>query len=63
VNGARQSGKITLVRLVGAGVDAEWYSFDDTDVREAAREDPRDTSRLRTFCLPDLVRWTVGASR
>lgn len=23
------------MRLVGAAVDAEWYTFDDTDVREA----------------------------
>src|SRR6266511_3700934 len=42
VNGARQSGKSTLVRLVGAAVEAEWYTFDDTDIREAAREDPRE---------------------
>jgi chloramphenicol 3-O-phosphotransferase len=33
VNGARQSGKSTLVRLVGAAVDAEWYTFDDPDIR------------------------------
>ncbi|MFI6676146.1 hypothetical protein [Kribbella sp. NPDC050470] len=25
VSGCRQSGKSTLVRLVGTGVDAEWY--------------------------------------
>jgi hypothetical protein len=25
-----------------AAVDAEWYTFDDTDIREAAREDPRE---------------------
>src|SRR4051794_21489678 len=42
VNGARQSGKSTLVRLVGAAVDAEWYTLDDTDIREAAHEDPRE---------------------
>jgi hypothetical protein len=41
VNGARQSGMSTLVRLVGAAVDAQWY-FDDTDIREAARDDPRE---------------------
>jgi predicted AAA+ superfamily ATPase len=42
VNGARQSGKSTLVRLVGDAVGAEWYTFDDTDIRESAREDPRE---------------------
>ncbi len=42
VNGARQSGKSTLVRLAGAALDAEWYTLDDTDIREAAREDPRE---------------------
>lgn len=42
VNGARQSGKSTLVRLVGAAVDAEWYTFDDSGIREAASEDPSE---------------------
>lgn len=31
VNGARQSGKSTLVRLVGAARQAEWHSLDLAD--------------------------------
>jgi hypothetical protein len=30
------------VRLVGAAVDSDWYTFDDPDILEAAREDPRE---------------------
>ena len=41
VNGARQSGKSTLVKLSGDAVDAEWCTFDDADIRAAARDDPR----------------------
>jgi uncharacterized protein len=40
VNGARQSGKSTLVRLVGAGSGAEWRSLDRAVTRQAAEQDP-----------------------
>jgi uncharacterized protein len=40
VNGARQSGKSTLVRLLGAEYGAEWRSLDRTITRQAAEQDP-----------------------
>jgi hypothetical protein len=40
VNGARQSGKSTLVRLVANGRDAEWRDLDTALTRNAALEDP-----------------------
>jgi uncharacterized protein len=40
VNGARQSGKSTLVAQVGAARGAEWRSLDRATTREAARYDP-----------------------
>jgi predicted AAA+ superfamily ATPase len=40
VNGARQSGKSTLVSLIGEGHGAAWYSLDDPHTRQAAAEDP-----------------------
>lgn len=40
VNGARQSGKSTLVRLVAKGRDAEWRDLDTALTRHAALEDP-----------------------
>ncbi|MGH9205336.1 MAG: ATP-binding protein, partial [Acidimicrobiales bacterium] len=40
VNGARQSGKSTLVRLVAKGRDAEWRDLDTALTRQAALEDP-----------------------
>lgn len=40
VNGARQSGKSTLVRLVAKGRDAEWRDLDTALTRNAALEDP-----------------------
>ncbi|MGH3561716.1 MAG: hypothetical protein ACRDTN_07935, partial [Mycobacterium sp.] len=40
VNGARQSGKSTLVRLVAKGRDAEWRDLDTALARHAALEDP-----------------------
>lgn len=40
VNGARQSGKSTLVRLVAKGRDAQWRELDTALIRQAAMEDP-----------------------
>ncbi len=40
VNGARQSGKSTLVRLIGAVQGAEWRTLDRVVTRQAAEEDP-----------------------
>ena len=40
VNGARQSGKSTLVRLVARGRDAEWRDLDTALIRRAALDDP-----------------------
>ncbi|QVI23899.1 AAA family ATPase [Nocardia tengchongensis] len=40
INGARQSGKSTLVRLVAKGREAEWRDLDVTLTRQAALNDP-----------------------
>lgn len=40
VNGARQSGKSTLVQQVGKERGAEWLSLDDPETRRAAVYDP-----------------------
>jgi hypothetical protein len=40
VNGARQTGKSTLARLVGRDLRAEWRSLDDDGTLRAARADP-----------------------
>jgi predicted AAA+ superfamily ATPase len=40
VNGARQSGKSTLVRLVVKECDAEWRDLDTALTRQAALDDP-----------------------
>ncbi|MPY85851.1 MAG: AAA family ATPase, partial [Actinophytocola sp.] len=40
VNGARQSGKSTLVRIVAKGRDAQWRDLDTALTRQAALEDP-----------------------
>jgi uncharacterized protein len=42
VNGARQSGKSTLVAKIGAAHNAEWRSLDRAATREAARYDPSE---------------------
>jgi hypothetical protein len=41
LNGARQAGKSTLAKLVGADVGAVWRSLDDDVVLRAALDDPR----------------------
>lgn len=42
VNGARQSGKTTLVARVGKERGAEWRSLDGASTRQAAEFDPRE---------------------
>jgi uncharacterized protein len=40
VNGARQAGKSTLVRLLAKDRDAEWRNLDNPDILASARTDP-----------------------
>ena len=40
VNGARQCGKSTLVRLIGNSRKAQWHTLDNEATRQAAQEDP-----------------------
>jgi predicted AAA+ superfamily ATPase len=40
VNGARQSGKSTLVRLIARETGAQWLTLDDAITRQAAQADP-----------------------
>lgn len=40
VNGARQSGKSTLVRRIGHDTGASWYSLDNEATRRMAADDP-----------------------
>jgi predicted AAA+ superfamily ATPase len=40
VNGARQSGKSTLVRLIAEETGARWLTLDDAITRQAAQQDP-----------------------
>ncbi|WP_239103573.1 ATP-binding protein [Microbispora corallina] len=50
VNGARQSGKSTLVRLLAGERTAEWRTLDAPAVRQAALEDPAGF-----VAFPDLM--------
>ncbi|KAA9374129.1 ATP-binding protein [Microbispora cellulosiformans] len=50
VNGARQSGKSTLVRLLAKERTAEWRNLDALVARQAAQEDPAGF-----VAFPDLV--------
>ncbi|WP_232326589.1 ATP-binding protein [Microbispora sp. ATCC PTA-5024] len=50
VNGARQSGKSTLVRLLAGERTAEWRNLDAPAVRQAALEDPAGF-----VAFPDLM--------
>lgn len=40
VNGARQCGKSTLIRIIAGGREAEWRDLDAQLTREAAEQDP-----------------------
>lgn len=42
LNGARQSGKSTLVRMIGSALGAQWHSLDRAVSRRAAEADPTE---------------------
>jgi len=55
LNGARQSGKSTLVRQVGFATGATWYSLDDAITRKHAAEDPHEFVRLNPRMIIDEI--------
>ncbi|WP_201845547.1 ATP-binding protein [Myceligenerans indicum] len=55
VNGARQSGKSTLVRRIGKDHGADWYTLDDADTQEFAARDSRSFVRLAQRMIIDDV--------
>ncbi|WP_454860360.1 ATP-binding protein [Promicromonospora soli] len=55
INGARQSGKSTLVRKVGKKHGAAWYSLDDSETRKAAADDVSGFVRLDPVMIIDEV--------
>jgi predicted AAA+ superfamily ATPase len=55
VNGARQSGKSTLVRQAAGRIGAEWRTLDDADSLQAARADPAGFVASETPLVIDEV--------
>lgn len=55
INGARQSGKTTLVRRIGAESGAEWFSLDNAQTRDLANTDPTSFVRLHERMVIDEV--------
>lgn len=55
VNGARQSGKSTLVRRVGREFGAEWFTLDGGATLQAASRDVRTFVRLAPTMIVDEV--------
>ncbi|MDR1188110.1 MAG: ATP-binding protein [Bifidobacteriaceae bacterium] len=55
VNGARQSGKSTLVRRIGRSIGAVWYTLDDAATRQHAADDPTEFVRLDEHMIIDEV--------
>jgi len=55
VNGARQSGKTTLVRRVGRDTNAEWFSLDNAQTRDLATTDPTSFVRLHDRMVIDEI--------
>jgi uncharacterized protein len=55
VNGARQSGKSTLVAKVAGSRDAEWRSLDRAATRQAAQFDPTEFVAGANFMVIDEV--------
>lgn len=55
VNGARKSGKSTLVRRIGPGHGADWYTLDDADTQQFAAKDSRSFVRLADRMIIDEV--------
>ncbi len=60
VNGARQSGKSTLVAELAQRRGAEWFTFDDTATRRAAIDDPVQFVRLAPRMVIDEVQRVPG---
>lgn len=48
VNGARQCGKSTLIRIIAGSRTAEWRDLDAQLTREAAQRDPTGSSTSAT---------------
>jgi predicted AAA+ superfamily ATPase len=55
VNGARQSGKSTLVRRIGRETGAAWYALDDGVTRAHAAHDPDGFVRLDERMIIDEI--------
>jgi len=55
VNGARQTGKSTLVRRIGRQTGATWYTLDDGATRQHAAEDPTEFVRLDDHMIIDEI--------
>ena len=55
LNGARQSGKSTLVRIVASGPAAEWRSLDNALTRQAALADPTGFVDFRDLMVIDEI--------
>jgi len=55
INGARQSGKSTLVKQLGRQVGAHWFTLDDAASRELARTDPTSFVRLHDRMIIDEI--------
>ncbi len=55
VNGARQSGKSTLVRRIGKETGAAWYTLDNAETRRLAASDPTGFVRFDDRMIIDEV--------
>lgn len=55
VNGARQSGKSTLVRKIGTQVGATWYTLDNAETRRLAASDPTGFVRFDERMIVDEI--------
>lgn len=60
VNGARQSGKSTLVQLIGNDMGATWLTLDSAEVREAAVFDPATFVRRPGLTIIDEIQREPG---
>jgi predicted AAA+ superfamily ATPase len=55
VNGARQAGKSTLVRLIATGRDPEWRDLDRAEIRQAAITDPTGFVAYQELMIIDEI--------
>ncbi|WP_229788566.1 ATP-binding protein [Nocardioides albus] len=58
VNGARQSGKSTLVRRVGRDAGAAWYTLDNAETRGLAEADPTGFVHFEDRMIIDEIQRT-----